>query len=116
MIKRKKKTTTESLREHGPEYILWYKSRKRAQASGIPFAIEPDDIKMRTYCPYLDIKLEFNQGQHQASSYTLDRIDNTKGYVPGNIEVISFKANQMKSNASSRELLFFARAILERFR
>jgi hypothetical protein len=29
---------------------------------------------------------------------SLDRVDNTKGYIPGNVRVISRKANLMKSS------------------
>jgi hypothetical protein len=48
-------------------------------------------------------------------SPSLDRIDNNKGYIKGNVEVISWKANIMKSNASPEELVEFAKAILEKF-
>lgn len=37
-------------------------------------------------------------------SPSLDRVDNTRGYVPGNVLVISWKANQIKSNATLAEL------------
>jgi hypothetical protein len=35
---------------------------------------------------------------------TLDRIDSTKGYIKENIQVISFKANRLKNNATVDEL------------
>jgi hypothetical protein len=34
----------------------------------------------------------------------LDRIDNSKGYVPSNIAVISMRANMIKNNATLAEL------------
>lgn len=37
-------------------------------------------------------------------SPTLDRIDPKKGYVPGNVAVISDKANAIKSNANYRQI------------
>jgi uncharacterized membrane protein len=37
-------------------------------------------------------------GYRTKNSFSLDRVDNTKGYVKGNVKVISFWANQMKGN------------------
>jgi UDP-N-acetylenolpyruvoylglucosamine reductase len=39
---------------------------------------------------------------------SLDRIDSARGYVPGNVQVVSHKANTMKSNASTEELIAFS--------
>lgn len=35
---------------------------------------------------------------------TLDRIDSSKGYIKGNIQVICFKANRLKNNSTIEEL------------
>jgi hypothetical protein len=43
-------------------------------------------------------------GQVHDGSPTLDRIDNAKGYVKGNVCVISKKANTMKNNATPEEV------------
>lgn len=37
-------------------------------------------------------------------SPTLDRLDNTKGYVRGNVIVVSYRANRLKSDATIYEL------------
>lgn len=42
-------------------------------------------------------------------SPTLDRIDPTKGYHKGNIQILSGKANNMKNNATLEELKIFAK-------
>ena len=42
-------------------------------------------------------------------------VDSSKGYIKGNVEVISRKANIMKSDACPEELLEFAYEILERY-
>ena len=35
---------------------------------------------------------------------TIDRIDNNKGYIPGNVAVISWRANALKKDASTEEV------------
>ena len=45
------------------------------------------------------------------NSPTLDRIDSAKGYTPGNVWVISHRANSLKSNASLEELRKLVAAI-----
>jgi hypothetical protein len=89
---------------------LLLKAKTRADKKGYEFNLEPEDILIPEICPYL--KTPFIKGTMYAPS--LDRVDNDKGYIKGNVEVISRKANLMKSNASSEELLEFAYTILER--
>ena len=36
---------------------------------------------------------------------SIDRIDNTKGYVPGNVIVMSHRANKLKGDATKEETL-----------
>jgi hypothetical protein len=58
----------------------------------------------RAACPVLGIPLIVGRGHARDTSPSLDRIDPTKGYVPGNVAVISHKANTMKSNATIDEI------------
>src|SRR3546814_14524029 len=36
-------------------------------------------------------------------AYSLDRIDNTKGYVRGNVAVMSYKANRLQNEGTAEE-------------
>lgn len=55
----------------------------------------------------------FRQGEPRTDSPSLDRIDSSLGYVPGNIQVISDLANKMKQNASEEQMVKFAEWVLQ---
>jgi len=84
---------------------LFYAARQRATTKGIEFDLTVNDIKIPEHCPALGLKLQPVHGKAcRDSSPSLDRIDNSKGYVKGNIAVISFRANTLKNNATAEEL------------
>lgn len=64
------------------------------------------DIVVPERCPILGINLVRGVGQrtYLDSSPSLDRIIPAKGYVRGNIAVISMRANRIKSDATLDEL------------
>ena len=62
------------------------------------------DIIIPTYCPILKIKLLFSKNIVQDNSPSVDRIIPELGYVKGNIQIISFKANRIKGHATINEL------------
>ena len=87
---------------------LYRWSRYRARQKGIPFEIELVDIIVPNYCPITGMKLEKNESHSGLNSPTLDRFDNDKGYIKGNVQVISNLANLMKSKATPSQLQDFA--------
>lgn len=83
-----------------------------AKKRGIPFELSLTDLYDLDYpltCPILGIPLRFNVGQVKDNSYSVDRIDNSKGYSIDNIQVISYKANILKNNATIEELKLFSK-------
>jgi hypothetical protein len=80
---------------------MFYDARKRAQRFGLPFGIEPEDVLVPDVCPVLGIPLDSTSRDNTPS---LDRIVPASGYVRGNIQVISFRANRIKSDATAPEL------------
>ena len=97
-----------------PEKYLLDEARDNAAHYHREFTLTINDIHIPKYCPYFGIKLSFNK-QRRNSSPSLDRIDNTKGYIPSNVEVISWRANKLKNDATIGELIQFAKTILIRF-
>ena len=107
----------------------WFASKKgRVKADGVEFTIEPEDIpgvKIRRFkvrgkwiyetteypkvCLVMGTELDWGQNGNQPNSPSLDRIDPTKGYVKGNVMMMSDLANRMKQNATPEELTQFCR-------
>ena len=81
-------------------------ARVRALKKDIEFAIYTykDVPEIPEFCPIYKIPLFVGKGVSTDNSPTLDRIDNNKGYVKGNLQIISRKANQMKSNGDFKDI------------
>jgi len=96
--------------ELDPRQKMVYAARNRARIAGLECTITKDDIEIPETCPVLGIPLFARIGAGRSNrdqvenSPSLDRIDNSKGYVPGNIAVISMRANMIKNNATLAEL------------
>ncbi len=79
--------------------------RLRAEARGLEFSIEVGHIVIPTLCPVLGIPIVIEACRPPApGAPSVDRIDNAKGYTPGNVRVISFRANALKSNGTLEEM------------
>jgi len=88
--------------------MLLNASKQRAELKNREHTITLQDIKDKYpidgKCPIFGIVLEFNSTGFRDNSPSIDRIDSTKGYTPDNIQIISWKANSIKRNASLEEL------------
>lgn len=84
------------------------RAKKRAKKKGLDFTITYADIVVPEHCPILGTKMFWNHTingrKAQRTTPSLDRIDSSKGYTPDNIQVISYRANCLKSNATIEEL------------
>lgn len=87
-----------------PEHYLLEHARRRARKGGYPCSITIADICIPTHCPLLGIRLQRKGGAALPSSPSLDKIKPALGYVPGNVMVVSHRANTIKHNASLAEL------------
>jgi hypothetical protein len=98
-----------------PENRITSSAKYNAKKRNIEFDITPDDIVIPTHCPILGIKLNRKSnvgkgkrgpksGAQAGNSPSIDRIDSSKGYIKGNVHVISWRANHIKNDATKEEL------------
>jgi hypothetical protein len=87
-----------------PVRHLFKSAKARAKKLGIKFEITESDIYIPRICPVLGIPLVPDAHSRVSGSPSLDKIDNTAGYIPGNVAVISWKANRIKNDATVDEL------------
>ena len=100
-------------RAHGKtdtrEFKLWYSAKERADTKGLPFDIELSDINIPSVCPVLGIPINTdNKDIRSDNSPSLDKFYPSKGYVKGNIQVISWRANRIKNDGTPEEWLRIA--------
>lgn len=88
---------------------------RRARDKGIEFSITTENIFCPMVCPVLGIPLVYGakDGKVAPNLASLDRIDNRRGYVPGNVHVISWRANALKSDGTLAELEAVVRYLRE---
>ncbi|CAB5155474.1 hypothetical protein UFOVP149_11 [uncultured Caudovirales phage] len=95
-------------RQNKPHLYIFKSKKGRAKASGIDFNLVLADVYWPTHCPVLGMELDYSQGTKangaKPNSPSFDRIDPTKGYLTGNVIIVSQLANQIKSNASVDQL------------
>jgi hypothetical protein len=87
-------------------YMMWSRAKKRSKNKNIPFNIEISDITIPECCPVFGIKFIISGEKGPGDfSPSIDRINPKLGYVKGNIQIISFKANRIKSDANVDDLI-----------
>jgi len=98
--------------QKNPLQRILVSAKRRAHRKKIQFSLTQDDVSMPDICPVLGIPLKVSRtkrgesikGLCRENSPSLDRINNSKGYVKGNVIIISYKANTIKNNATLEEL------------
>lgn len=108
-----RRRTYEFNRENKRSRILYNGAKARARRDSVNFDLTQDYIESiwpkDNKCPALGILLEISMSSkgHNApkeNSPSLDRLVPSKGYVRGNVCIISLKANQIKNNATAEEI------------
>jgi hypothetical protein len=107
-------------RAHNPLPAMLRDAKFRAKRDGIPFSITSADVKMPATCPILGIPLMPKPANGKPGPWiyspSLDKIVPELGYVPGNIQILSARANTLKSNGSLEELVAIGKFAERRLR
>ena len=104
-----KRAQDKKYRDADPRGYIIQNAKCRAKKKRVEFRITKADIReLPLVCPILGLDLDYAYGKGigpRSNSPSLDRIDARKGYVPGNVEIISHRANMIKSNSTVEELV-----------
>lgn len=91
-----------------------YKRKKQYRLNASIHTITIEDIleiykKQKGLCVYSGIQLQFinTTNKINMNNLSIDRIDSNKGYTKDNIQLLSFCANQAKSNSSHKYFIEF---------
>jgi hypothetical protein len=109
--RRCKSCNIQAYKDLDPRLKLLYSAKQRAKKIGVECNLTINDIVIPKNCPALGLEIKDYTGggkpdfslHHDAA--TLDRIDNSKGYISGNVRVISKRANLLKKDATIEELM-----------
>jgi len=86
-----------------PVLYMLRNCKNRAKEIGQPFNLTRADIIVPDVCPVLGIPIQKGSAGFHPNSPSVDRFDSTKGYVSGNVNVISWRANALKRDGTLDE-------------
>lgn len=90
--------------EDDPRRQMLSNAKSRAKRRGLDFDLILEDIKIPEVCPVFGQPFKLGIKGWSRDSPSLDRIDISKGYIKGNVQVISWRANDVKGDATIEEL------------
>jgi len=100
-----------STRKQRMEFIKQRRCRNRRDRK-LEFSITWENITLPEFCPCTGEPIDYeNKHKDWRRWPNLDRIDNSKGYIPGNVWVISMLANTVKTTATGNQILTVAKAL-----
>ena len=107
------KEKSKAWRDDNKDRLYFLSLKARAIKKGLEFNLEEADVLSVDVCPVFGVNLVRSLLKPAWNSSSVDRIDNTKGYVKGNIQIMSYLANSMKRNATNEQLILFAEWVLK---
>lgn len=82
------------------------RARSRAQSLKVPFDLTPEYLESiwTGVCPVLQVTIDLHGERTDEYVAELDRFVPNKGYVQGNVQFMSRRANRLKGNFEIEEL------------
>ena len=77
--------------------------RQNAKRSKWGWDLSFHDIEWNMVCPVLGIELDWFNEYRQENSPSFDRINPKLGYIKGNVQIISTRANRIKNDGTAEE-------------
>jgi hypothetical protein len=110
-FKEKARANNLKWRQNNQKKYLLQHARSRAKEMNVFFDLIEEDIIVPELCPILGTPFQY--GTRYSAS--VDRIDPRGSYTKNNIQIISWKANAMKQDASPEELRKFGEWALSQY-
>jgi hypothetical protein len=101
-----------------PEMLLLKNCRARAVKKGLKYDLSPEWIRARwdAGCELTGLPFERKDGRgHGPRSASIDRIDNTIGYLPANCRLVLTCVNMMKHTDTEERMIEVIRALSRKF-
>lgn len=99
----------------------WLSARDRSRCHDLDFNLTVEYLKklwieQNGECSLSGIKMTYElQNGRTPTNVSIDKIDCTKGYVIGNVQLVCVACNQMKSDLSEDEMYLFCKKIVEKY-
>lgn len=101
-----KMSRSDSLSAEGIAYSLYRSALERSQKNAIPFDLTPEyilQLGIPAVCPVLGIPIRKEGGERTDNSPSIDKFYPDAGYVMGNVQIISWRANRIKNDGTPEE-------------
>ena len=85
---------------------MWYRRHRQT-------IYHRSNQKQSNRCVYSGIEFDWDKFQNNPYQASIDRIDNDKGYIKGNVQIVCNIINQMKSNLSDPVFYDYVNSIHE---
>ena len=100
----------QSYRTSNPSKYMLTRIRNSARDRGLDFNLELEDLVVPEVCPILGLPFDYDSPHYTPS---VDRLDNNKGYIKGNIVIMTTLANRMKFQADFKVWRLFAEGTIK---